>query len=153
MVWIEWKVNKIWYYHFKIGCLHIIWANLWRRDLACRDTLDWIQRCPLVTGFTAFSSNSYMCFSCSPGSICQASSAELVGESPRRTRRAKRQMWPVRVVDTSVYVCRSPLLPVSLQLSGIGPLSGLPTVVSACVVVPPREDELTISVGGGGGLR
>ena len=40
----------------------------------------------------------------------------------------------------------------SLQLSGIGPLLGLPTVVSASVVVPPREDGLTIS-GGGGGLR
>ena len=64
MVWIEWKVNKIGYYHFKIWCLHIIWANLWRRDLSCRNTgLAWIQRCPLITGFTAFSSNSYMCFS------------------------------------------------------------------------------------------
>ena len=30
MVWIEWKVNKIWYYHFEIWCLDIIWANLWR---------------------------------------------------------------------------------------------------------------------------
>ena len=44
MIWIEWKVNKISYYHFKIWCLHIIWANLWRRDLSCRDTLAWIQR-------------------------------------------------------------------------------------------------------------
>ena len=30
--------------------------------LSCNDTLAWIQRCPLVTGFTVFSSNSYMCF-------------------------------------------------------------------------------------------
>ena len=105
-----------------------------------------------------------------PGSLRQASSAELVGESPRRTRRAKRRMRPVRVVETSVrdfpvlmlqdpsdaqgavvYDCRPPLLPVSLDLSGIGPLSGLSTVVSASVSVPPREDELTISGGGGGG--
>ena len=64
MVRIEWKVNNIWYYHFKIWCLHIIWANLWWRDLSCRETLAWIQRCSLVTSFTVFSSNSYMCFPC-----------------------------------------------------------------------------------------
>ena len=64
MVGIEWKVNKIWNYHFKIWCLHIIWSNLWWRDLSCRDTLAWIQRCPLVTSFTVFSSNAYMCFPC-----------------------------------------------------------------------------------------
>ena len=64
MVRIEWKVNKIWYYHFKIWCLHIIWSNLWRKDLSYRDTLAWIQRCPLVTSFTVFSCNSYMCFPC-----------------------------------------------------------------------------------------
>ena len=88
-----------------------------------------------------------------PGSIRQAGSAELVGESPRRD---KRLMRPVRVVERSVgdlpvltlqdpsdvrgamvYDCRPPLLPVSLQLSGIGPLSGLPTAVSASVAVPP----------------
>ena len=101
-----------------------------------------------------------------PGSLRQASSAELVGESPRRTRRAKRRMRPVRVVETSVrdlpvltlqdpsdvqgavvYDCRPPLLPVSLDLSGIGPLSGLSTVVSASVVVPPRVYGLTVSGG------
>ena len=37
-----------------------------------------------------------------PGSVCQASPTELVGESPRRTRRAKRRMRPVHVVGTSV---------------------------------------------------
>ena len=36
------------------------------------------------------------------GSLCQASSAELVGESPRRTRRAKRQIRLVRVMETSL---------------------------------------------------
>ena len=35
-----------------------------------------------------------------PGSLRQASSTELVGESPRRTRRAKRRMRPVLVVGT-----------------------------------------------------
>ena len=78
-----------------------------------------------------------------PGSLCQASSAELVGESPIMIRRAKRRIRPVRVMETSVrdpsvlmlqdpsdvqgvvvYDCRPPLLPVSLDLSGIGPLSG-----------------------------
>ena len=50
-----------------------------------------------------------------------------------------------------VYDCRPPLLPVSLDLSGIGPLSGLSTVVSASVIVPPRVDGLPISGGGGRG--
>ena len=99
-----------------------------------------------------------------PGSLRQASSAELVGESPRRTRRAKRRMRPVRVMEGSVgdlpiltiqdpsdvqgamvYDCRSLLRPVSLQLSDIGPLSGQLTVVSASVALPPWEDGLTIS--------
>ena len=37
-----------------------------------------------------------------PVSLRQASSAELVGKSPRRTRRAKRQIRPVRVMKGSV---------------------------------------------------
>ena len=52
---------------------------------------------------------------------------------------------PSDVQGTMVNDCRPPLLPVSLQLSDIGPLSGQPTVVSASVAVPPWEDELTIS--------
>ena len=99
-----------------------------------------------------------------PGSIRQPSSAELVRESPRRTRRAKRRVRPVRVMEGSVgnlqvlmiqdpsdvqgamvYDCRPPLRPVVLQLSDIGPLSGRPTVVLASVAVPPWEAELTIS--------
>ena len=102
-----------------------------------------------------------------PGSLRQASSAELVGESSRRTRRAKRRMRPVHVMEGSVgdlpiltiqdpsniqgamvYDCRAPLLPVPLKLSDIGPLSGQPSVVSASVAVPPWEDGLTISVVG-----
>ena len=102
-----------------------------------------------------------------PGSFRPASSTVLVGESPRRTTHAKRRMRPVRVVETSVgdlpvltlqdpsdvqgavvYDCQPPLLPVSLYLSGIGPLSGLPTVVSPSVVMPPQENGLTVSGGG-----
>ena len=37
-----------------------------------------------------------------PGLIRQASSAELVGELPRRTKRSKRRMQPVRFVERSV---------------------------------------------------
>ena len=59
---------------------------------------------------------------------------------------------PSDVQGAVVYDCRPPLLPVSLQLSDIGPLSGLPTVVSASVAVPPWEDGLTISGVGSGGL-
>ena len=44
-----------------------------------------------------------------------------------------------------VYDCRPPLLPVSLQMSDIGPLSVRPTVVTASVAAPPWEDGPTIS--------
>ena len=90
-----------------------------------------------------------------------------MGKSPRTTRRAKRWVRPVRVVETSigdlpvltlqdpsdvqgvvVFDCRPPLLPVSLDLSGIGLLSGLPPVASASVGVPPNEHGLSISGGG-----
>ena len=79
-----------------------------------------------------------------PVSLRHARSAELELESPRRTRRARRRMRPVRVMgeltiltiqDPSdlqgalVYDCWPPLIPVSLQLEDIGPLQ--PTVVSA----------------------
>ena len=37
-----------------------------------------------------------------PGSVCPAHSADLEVESPRRTRRAKRRIRPVRVVEGSV---------------------------------------------------
>ena len=51
---------------------------------------------------------------------------------------------PSDVQGAMVYDCQPPLLPVSLQLSDIGPLSGRPIVVSASVAVPPWEDGLTI---------
>ena len=102
-----------------------------------------------------------------PGLLCPAGSAEFVGKSPRTTRRAKRRVRPVRVVETSVvdlpvltlqdpsavqgavvFDCRPPLLPVSLNLSGIGPLSGLPLPASAVVEVSPSEHGLSFSGGG-----
>ena len=64
-----------------------------------------------------------------PGSLRQASSAELVGESPRRTRRAKRRMWPVCVVETSVRDL--PVLMLQDSSSRSGPLHGCWTVCRA----------------------
>ena len=89
-----------------------------------------------------------------------------MGKSPRTTRRAKRRVRPVRVVETSVgdlpvltlqdpsavqgavvFDCRPPLLPVSLDLSGTGLLSSLHSAVSASVGVPPDDNGLSISGG------
>ena len=96
-----------------------------------------------------------------PVTTHHARSAELEFESPRRTRRAKHRMRPVRVLEESVgdlptltiqdlqgaivYDCRPPLLPVSLQLEDIGPLTLRRTVVSASLAAPPREDCMAIS--------
>ena len=44
-----------------------------------------------------------------------------------------------------VYDCQPPLLPVSLEMSDIGPLSVRTTVVAANVAVPPWEEGPTIS--------
>ena len=46
-----------------------------------------------------------------------------------------------------VFDCRAPLLPVSLDLSGIGLLSGLPPAALAGVKVPPSEHGLSFSGG------
>ena len=46
-----------------------------------------------------------------------------------------------------VFDCRPPLLPVSLDLSGVGLLSGPPPAVSAGVEVPPSEHGLSFSGG------
>ena len=59
---------------------------------------------------------------------------------------------PSDVQGVMVYDCRPPLHPVSLQLSDIDPLSGLSTVMSASVAVPPSENGLTISGVGSDGL-
>ena len=44
-----------------------------------------------------------------------------------------------------MYDCRPPLLPVPLQLEDIGPLPLRPTVVSASLAAPPREDGMAAS--------
>ena len=88
-----------------------------------------------------------------PGSLSPAGSAEFVGKSPRTTRRAKRRVRPVRVVETSVgdlpvLTLQDPsAVQGSLDLSGIGLLSGLPPAASASVGVPPNEYGLSISGG------
>ena len=98
-----------------------------------------------------------------PVSTRHARSAERESESPQRTRRARRKMWPVRVLEESVcdlptltvqdpsdlqgaivYDCRPPLLPVSLRLEDIGSLPLRHTVVSASLAAPPREDYMVI---------
>ena len=91
-------------------------------------------------------------------------SAELGSESPRQTRRARRRVWPVRVMGESVgdlpmltiqdpsdlqgavvYDCRPPMLPVSLKLVDIGPLPLWPTVVSASLAASPRAEGTAVS--------
>ena len=44
-----------------------------------------------------------------------------------------------------VYDCRPPMLPVSLQLVDIGLLPLRPTVVSASLAAPPREEGTAVS--------
>ena len=92
-----------------------------------------------------------------------ARSAEQHSESLRKTRRARRRMRPVRVLEESVgelptltvqdpsdlqntivYDCRPLLLPVSLRLEDIGPLPLRRTVVSASLAAPPQEDFMAI---------
>ena len=43
-----------------------------------------------------------------------------------------------------VYDCRPTLLPVSLQPKDIGPLPLRPTVVSASLAAPPRDDGMAV---------
>ena len=81
-----------------------------------------------------------------PGSMHQASSAELVGESPRRTSRAKRRMRPVRVVETSVGGLRlwASIAPCVIESEWYWPIVGASySSVSQCGC------GLTISGGGG----
>ena len=106
-----------------------------------------------------------------PRSLRPAGSAEFVGKSPRTSRRTHQRMRPVRVMETSVgdlpvltlqdpsaaqgamvFDCRPPLLPVSLDLSGVGLSSGLPPAGSAGVEVPPSEHGLSFSGGDSDGL-
>ena len=57
---------------------------------------------------------------------------------------------PADVRGEMVYDCRPPLLPVSLEMSDIGPLSVRTTVVVASMAVPPWEEGPTISGVGSG---
>ena len=103
-----------------------------------------------------------------PRSLRPAGSPEVVGKSPRTTRRAYRRLRPVRVMETSVgdlpvltlqdpsaaegavvFDCRPPLLPVSLDISGVDLSSIRPPAVSAGVQVLPSEHGPSF----GGGTR
>ena len=84
--------------------------------------------------------------------------------SPWKTRRARRRIHPIRLLEQSVDVgtptwtvqdasdltgvvvrgCRPPLLPVSLRLKDIGPLPLCQPVVSASLAAPPPEDSVVI---------
>ena len=54
---------------------------------------------------------------------------------------------PADAQGAMVYDCRPPLLPVSLQLCDLGPLSARQTEVSASVAVPPSVDGQMIGMG------
>ena len=96
------------------------------------------------------------------GSLRLAESPEVVEKLPRTTRRAFRRRQPVRVMepfvenllvlmiqDSSaaagavVVDCRPPLLPVTMDISGVDLLVGLLLVVSAGVGVLPSERGLS----------
>ena len=93
-----------------------------------------------------------------------ARSSEQESESPWKTRRARRRIRPIRVLEESVSVepltltvqdasdltgavvrdCRPPLWPVSLKLRDIGPLLLRRLVASASLAAPPPEDSVVI---------
>ena len=100
----------------------------------------------------------------SPVSTRHARSAERESETSRLTRRGRRRLRPVRILEESVsdlptltvqdpshlqdalvYDCRPPLLPVSLRFDDIGPLPLRRTVVSASLAAPPQEDVMEIA--------
>ena len=100
----------------------------------------------------------------SPVSMRHACSSEKESVSPRKTRRVRRRIRPIRVLEESVGVrpptrtvqdasdltgadvrdCRPPLLPVSLRLKDIGPLPLRRPVASASLAAPPLEDSVVI---------
>ena len=101
-------------------------------------------------------------------SLCQAESPEVVDRSPRMTRRAYRWRRPVRVMELPVenipvltiqdplaaagavvLDCRPPLLPVSMDISGVDLSAGRLPAVSAGMDVLPHEREPSFSGGGG----
>ena len=92
------------------------------------------------------------------GSLRSAESLKVVEKSPRTTRRAYRRRRPVRVMEPSVETlpvltiqdpsavaeavvldCRPPLLPVTMDISGVDLSAGRLLAVSADVEVIPSE--------------
>ena len=94
---------------------------------------------------------------------CAAESPDVVCASPRLSRRAIRCRRPVRVMDSPVltvqdplvaagalvFDCRPPLLPVSMDISGVDVSVIRASAVSAeAAAFPPEREQ---SFGGGGG--
>ena len=106
-------------------------------------------------------------FSQSPGVArrCLLESPDVVCALPRPSRRAIRRRRPVRVMDSPVLMehnplaaagelvfdCRPPLLPVSMDISGVNVLVILASAVSAEAAAFPPEREQSFGGGGGGG--
>ena len=108
--------------------------------------------------------------SSSSGSLRPGESPEVVDKSHRTTRHAYRRRRPVRVMEPPVenipvltiqdplavagvvvLDCRPPLLPVSMDISGVDLSAGRLSAVSAGVDVLPHERAPLFSGGGGGG--
>ena len=103
-------------------------------------------------------------------SIClldsAAESPDVVCASPRPSRRAIRRRRPVRVMDSpvlteqdplaeagaQVFDCRPPLLPVSMDISGVDVSVIWASAVSAEAAAFPPEREQSFGGGGGGDL-
>ena len=94
---------------------------------------------------------------------CAAESPDVVCASPRPSRRAIRRRRPVRVMDSPVLTeqdplaaagaqvcdCRPPLLPVSMNISGVDVSVIRDSALSAeAAAFPPEREQ---SFGGGGG--
>ena len=143
----------------KRGLLHI--AFRWNNMSQLRALLPWPAVPPAVGVVSPDFSSS--------GSLCPAGSPEVMYSSPRTTRRAFRRRRPVRVMEppvenilflmiqdplavavTVVLDCRPPLLPVSMDISGVD-LSAIrvPAVLADVDVLPLEREPLLC---GGGGL-
>ena len=99
----------------------------------------------------------------SPVSSRRARAGERASGTSRLSRRGRRRMRPVRILEESVgdlqaltahnpldlqgaivYDCRPPLLPISLQLKDIGLLPLHRTLPSASLAAPSQEDSMAI---------
>ena len=95
---------------------------------------------------------------------CAAESPDVVCASPRPSRRAIRHRRPVRVMDSHVltehdplaaagavvFDCRPPLLPVSMDISGVDFSVIRASAMSAEAAAFPPEREQSFGGGGGG---